>query len=235
MKHKRHISLDDAFTKQYALSTASPPEDSLFWELFKNAHSIAEEALQTDYIQGINSGTLDPNVYARYNISDAYYCYRGPEDYKAAVQRAKDPVLKAFLQKKQESYANYDASLPQLWRVQSSAGITPSKVCKEYADYETAVATGTLPLLKDIQDPVYTLIVMLPCEYLWPWLAQQMRPNHANLYNFWITGNNDPSGAFKIGNFIHQYEQSHSINHEVANEIYQQAMTYEYLNFKTAI
>ncbi|MEM6686207.1 MAG: TenA family transcriptional regulator [Bacteroidota bacterium] len=235
MKRTKQISIDDAFTGKYALSKTSPPADSLFWKLWNNNKDIGVKALNTKYIQGMNTGTLDPNVYARYNISDAYYCYRGPEDYEAAVKRAKNPILKAFLEMKRDGYIKYDAELPGLWRVKSGNGIIPSEVCKEYADYETAVATGTLPLLKDLPDPIYTLIVMLPCEYLWPWLAQQMSPTKGNLYNFWITGNNDPSGAYKIGNFINEYEKEHPIDHTVANEIYRNAMNYEYLNFETAV
>ena len=237
MKNKRQISIDDAFTGQYALSAASPPKDSLFWELWNNCKSIGEEALKTDYIQGMKNGTLDPNIYTRYNISDAYYCYRGPEDYQAAIQRAEDPILKAFLQKKHDSYVKYDASLPDAWRVKSVASIIPSPVCKEYADHESAVARGTYKALADkgITDPVYTLIVMLPCEYLWGWLAEQMLPTtKGNLYNFWITDNNSTKGAFTIGNFLHEYNKHHPIDRDIANEIYQKSMNYEFLNFKTA-
>ncbi|MEM6722033.1 MAG: TenA family transcriptional regulator [Bacteroidota bacterium] len=235
MKRSKNIHLDTDFTDTHQLSAATPSEDSLFWELWRNAAPIAQKALHTKYIQGIKDGTLDPNVYTRYNISDAYYCYRGPDDYAAAAQRAKHPTLQAFLAYKQQHYANYDASLPKLWRVQSAKGIIPSDVCKEYANYESAVARGTLPILKNLQDPIYTLIVMLPCEYLWAWLGQQLSPPiEGNLYGFWINGNNDPSGAYKIGNFIHEYEQTHAIDHDVTNEIYTQAMRFEYLNFETA-
>ena len=59
---------------------------------------------------------------------------------------------------------------------------------KNYSEFESNVAAH--------EDPIYCLIVMLPCEYLWAWLgAQQSPPAPGNLYAPWITGNNEPSGA----------------------------------------
>ena len=80
-------------------------------------------------------------------------------------------------------------------------------------------AAGKALADKGITDPVYTLIVMLPCEYLWGWLAEQMLPTtKGNLYNFWITDNNSSKGAFTIGNFMHEYNKHHPIDRDGQRE-----------------
>ncbi|WP_298511557.1 hypothetical protein [uncultured Kordia sp.] len=228
MKNNRRITLDPDFLSKHKLSTAPPPPDSLFWELWENSKSIAEEALNTAFIQGIHTGTLDPTTYGGFNVSDAYYCFHGAKDYAIAASKAADhPVLQAFLEKKQHSYESYNATFPKIWHVKDADGIVPTQTCKEYSAYESSVTNE--------QDPIYTLIVMLPCEYLWAWLGQQLSPPKAgNLYASWITGNDDPSGAYAMGNFINAYEKIYPIKRALANEIYKQAMTFEYLNFETA-
>jgi len=49
---------------------------------------------------------------------------------------------------------------------------------------------------------------MIPCEYLWAWLGAKLSPRvSGNLYAPWITGNNDPSGAYAMSNFLHLYQK----------------------------
>ena len=77
---------------------------------------------------------------------------------------------------------------------------------------------------------------MLPCEYLWAWLGAQLNPPiTGNLYADWITGNNDPSGAYAMGNFIDLYQQAYSIDESLSMDLYSTAMNFEYENFKAAM
>ena len=84
-------------------------------------------------------------------------------------------------------------------------------------------------------DAIYCLIVNLPCNYLWSWLANQIASESpvGNLYQFWIDGNNDPSGAYQMGNFLDAWMKEHpgAVDEEKANEIYRKAMVYEYEGF----
>ncbi len=78
---------------------------------------------------------------------------------------------------------------------------------------------------------------MLPCEYLWAWLAAQMNtPTSQNVYGGWITGNNDPSGSYAMGNFLVEYMAVNPgvIDQKLANDIYAWANFYEYANFSAA-
>jgi thiaminase/transcriptional activator TenA len=227
MKNNRSLQLDPDFININQLSTKRPPEDSLFWMLWNQNIKTAEEALHTDFIQGIKNGTLDPVTYGGFNVSDAYYCFHGAEGYQTAAAKAETPVLKAFLLKKYQGYESYNATFPTIWHIKDADGIVPSEVCKAYSEFESTVAQN--------QEAIYTLIAMIPCEYLWAWLGEQLSPAaDTNLYKPWIDGNNDPSGAYAMGNFIDAYQKVHEIDVDLALQIYSQAMTYEYQNFKTA-
>jgi thiaminase/transcriptional activator TenA len=77
---------------------------------------------------------------------------------------------------------------------------------------------------------------MLPCEYLWAWLGAQLKDYTSNnLYASWITGNDYPDGAYAMGNFLMAYQKEHSIDVNLANQIYRQAMEFEFHNFEAAM
>ncbi len=46
-------------------------------KLFSESMDLANEALDTQFIQGIKAGTLDPTVYGGYTVQDAAYVYNG--------------------------------------------------------------------------------------------------------------------------------------------------------------
>lgn len=228
MKGTRRIQLSESFLAEHQLSDAKPPEGALFWKMWEASQGIAHKTLSTKFIEGIQKGNLDPGVYGAFNISDAYYCFHGAEDYKTAVERAIDPTLKAFLAKKQKSYESFNATFPQTWCVKDTRSIVPTEACKNYANYESSIVAN--------EDSIYCLVVMLPCEYLWAWLGATLSPAKAsNLYAGWITGNNDPSGAYTMGNFIEIYRKFHPLDEDKAVKIYQTAMEHELLNFQSAV
>lgn len=229
MRNPRRITLDRKFLIQNNLSTDPPPQDSLFWYLWNQTIDIANKALSTDFIQGINKGTLDPVKYGAFTVSDSYYCFNGAQDYLSAESKAEHPVLKLFLFKKYQSYQSYNEEFPTTWHIRDASGVVPIDVCKAYSDFEKQVASH--------QPSIYTLITMIPCEYLWYWLANSLMPaSTTNLYAPWITGNGDPSGAYAIGNFINEYQKSYpnDINTNEALNLYQTAMNYEMENFAAA-
>ena len=101
------------------------------------------------------------------------------------------------------------------------------KVTCKYAEFESRIAT------KD--HPIYCLIVNIPCNYLWSWIARAIASESAtgNLYQFWIEENIDPSSAYKMGNFLYHWMQENPgvVDEKKAMEIYRMAMTYEYEGF----
>ena len=230
MKNVRSINLTSAFIEKYNLSISPPPTDSLFWTMWNACLNIASDTLQTPFIQSIGNGSLDPVKYGAFNVSDAYYCFNGANDYLIAESQATDPVLKAFLLKKYESYQSYNQTFPGIWHVRDASGVVPIPVCKEYSEFESDVASH--------QNPIYCLITMIPCEYLWNWLASQLpTPSPQNLYEQWITGNIDPSGAYAMGNFLDAFINSNpgAVDPVLATTLYSTAMSYEQKNFSAAI
>lgn len=230
MKSPRRIALSDQMIAEHALSTDPPPSDSLFWTMWGSCSHLAEEALQTPFIQGIKTGTLDPVRYGAFNVSDAYYCFHGAKDYADAIKRADHPTLKAFLSIKYNGYQKYNATFPEVWRIKDATSIIPFDACHQYCTFETHVAS--------MEDPIYCLVVMLPCEYLWYWLATQLNPPALqNLYAPWVTGNLSSKGAYAIGNFLNTYQKENPgvLDDQKATQIYTQAMTFEMKNFAAAL
>jgi len=227
MKNNRRIELSKEFVEEHKLSKLPPPENSLFWKMWNSCLDIANKSLETGFIKGIKDANLDPVKYGGFNVSDAYYCFHGADDYLTASDKASDPTLKAFLLKKYESYDKYNKTFPAIWHVKDANGIVPSDVCKNYSEFESEVITA--------EDAIYALIVMLPCEYLWAWIGGQLSPaSKGNLYAPWINGNNDPSGAYAMGNFIDEYQKAYSIDENLAMKNYTKAMNYELQNFAVA-
>jgi len=215
------------------LSRDPPLPGSLFWKLWDANLETAQGALDTEYIQGIKHGDLHLVTFGRSMVNDAHYCYRGENDYSIAAKRDNiydDETLRAYLQQKADSYARYNEEFRQTWHLKGVSAIDPNEITREYADYELKVVTT--------ERQIYTLVVNLPCHYLWTWIGQQLdedpdKTEH-NLYDFWIQGNKDPGSAYKIGNFINYYIEKHpdAIDEDKAMEIYTKAMIYEHLNFQ---
>lgn len=212
--------------------SAPPPKDSLFWTLWhsKEVQVLAQKALATSYIQGIKAGTLNPDRYGAYNIADAYYCYKGADDYQVAAARAEDRHLKAYLEAKYRSYESYNAYFLKHWYVKDAAAVTPPQAMRDYAELESNVVRN--------ESPIYALIAMIPCEYLWPWLANQITDGDVpgNVYRGWISDNNSFHGAYKIGNFLHAFMVANpgAVDPNKAQNIYSSGVSFEYLNFANA-
>ena len=111
------------------ISTEPPPEDSLFWKMWKNSKDIAERSLNTDYIQGIKKGTLSPNSYGYSTVNDAYYCFEGPDNYHKAAQRTDDFALKKYLLALEKSYRDYNEDFVTNWHLKDASSIKPIQVC----------------------------------------------------------------------------------------------------------
>ncbi len=229
MKNPRALQITNEMVEKHKLNTNEPPPGSLFWKMWEECKPIAESALHTKYIQGIKNGTLHPAMYGAFHVSDAYYCFHGAGDYLIAEGKTNEPELKAYLAGKRNSYAKYNEQFSETWHIKDAAAITPTPVCKSYSDFESSVAAN--------REPIYCIPVMLPCEYLWAWLAQTLSksplaPN--NLYQAWINNNKNPSGAYAMGNFLNREPFASEIDDDKAIAIYKTAITYEYENFKSA-
>lgn len=206
---------------------AEPGPDSLFYKLWNSCADIAKRVLGTDYFQGIKNSNLDPNAYGILMVLDAYYCMKAEGSYMAAVAKAEDETLKNFLQGKLESYQRYNVTYHDLWHIREPNSVSPSNGIKEYAEYEAYVA-GSL-------ESWYLFVVMLPCEYLWNWVANQLDPEVPTdgLYRFWIDGNGGtPTGAYQMADMLEDYRNR--VDEDKAMEIFKTAMNHELRIFTEA-
>jgi thiaminase/transcriptional activator TenA len=205
-----------------------PPSGSLSAKLWDSSTSLAQDALNTLYIQGIAHGTLDPNNYGQYSVQDAVYCSNAIESYNTAIGKAADGTIRAFLTARRDGYIKYKDNIFSQWHIGQPSAINPSPApaAKQYMAFESMVALR-LP-------PLYLVIAMIPCERLWSWLANQVKPgpSSGNLYNFWINGNLNDSGAQKLETFINQHVNN--IDAKLALGVYQGCMTGEGDFFRSA-
>jgi thiaminase/transcriptional activator TenA len=176
--------------------------------------------LETDYFKGIVDGNLSPVAFGSLMVQDAYYCMKGRDDYSAAAAHAIDDQSKEFCMRKCERYDDYNQYYHATWHIREAESVMPGMEMKGYADYEAYVA-GNL-------ETPYLFCVMLPCEYLWTWIANQIdsRTPVGSLYRFWVDSNKGiPNGAYQMGNQLERYRSS--IDESKATEIYTAAMNYE--------
>lgn len=235
MRNSRSLIDHERLIQKHNLSTNPPPTDSLFWKMWNAGGSrIAQKALDTTFLKGIKDGNLDPTKYGAFNVSDIYYCFNGASDYGVAADRAANEVLKDYFLKKQESYNKYNESACNTWNLTGPQSVLPTPTTLNYSEFERSVANGTAKE-GDVSDPIFALIAMLPCEFLWAWLAEQLAPPaQGNIYANWITSNDYSEGAYAMGNFLQDYISGTPIDEKLATVIYLTAMEYEYSNFLTA-
>jgi len=200
---------------------------SLSASLWNSSQKLAQEALASDFIQGIKNGTLDPNQFGQYTIQDVLYCAHGLSDWETVASRATDPDVKSFATARVTSWKSYIKELFSDWHIADPSAINLSTAVKTYSDLESNVANN--------YDPLYAAVVMLPCDRLWYWLATQIAPDSPtnNVYQFWIADNGgSDSGAKRLEAFIDAHAAQ--IDADIAHHIFHQAMLGEVNGFRSA-
>jgi thiaminase/transcriptional activator TenA len=229
----RKLDFDHPQFKNLTLNKTLPPIDSITWKLWLNNMDIAECALNTDYIQGIQNGSLDPNTYGRYTVQDAAYCTHAVSDYKTNICRSisESPDITPFSEARYFGYTKYAESIIKDWHLNGTTAIIPGPAAQHYINFENMVATS------HEYHPIYFIIAMIPCEQLWVWLGQTMLPNleSGNLYTFWIKENQSLQsldGANRLNNFVNDYfdENPKLYDEALAQRVYRGSMVGE-LNF----
>lgn len=184
-----------ALASLVSADASKPAKGSISWKLWEACHDIAEQALATDYIQGIKNGTLDPNSAGQYTVQDAVSCAHASGDYKELERRALfggDPELAAFARALYDGNVKYNAETFEQWHIRDAGAIAPSRAAETYIHFEHEIASRW--------PPIYGVVGMIPRDPLWAYLATKLESHAttANLYSFWITENDDWSGAYRL-------------------------------------
>lgn len=207
----------------------APQSGTLFDKMWNACLDIADQVYDTDFFKGIRNGKLDPNAYGGLMVQDAYYCFRAQDDYEAASTHAYDDACRQFLDKKHDSYVEYNAYYHDTWHVRETSGVIPGTDIYNYAELEATVASHEIS--------PYVFVVMLPCEYLWTWVANRCLGDKAtdpdSLYHFWIDGNHgEARGATQMELILETYRDK--VDEDKAMRIFRQAMESELRVFTSA-
>lgn len=161
LKKLRKIRFDASFLPPETLQSDRP---SFSQELFNNKTSvkIRNAAKESMFIQGMASGTLDPDDYGGYTVQDAAYCFNAVEAFDVAANQMQGqgkPEFALMYRVYSESYKQYNQEFVKVWRLKSTESIVMGPAAATYVGYESALSR---------QDPKYLAIAMLPCTMLWP-------------------------------------------------------------------
>eukprot|EP01084_Bolivina_argentea_P176826 305929_1 len=140
-------------------------------------------AVQTDWIQGIKNGNLNPDNYGRYTVQDIGYCQRAKDNWSTAADKAKryDEDIYNYCLLQVSSMIKYTAELSNAWNVKSE-DVVLGDALQQYMDYEEYIVNN--------YPPSYFPVAMFACYYLWPWVCQQIGPvEKNNLYYGWWYNN----------------------------------------------
>lgn len=230
---KRDFSIKVPLSFQKKLGKLQQKDASaktLFQEMWDECEDIAKAVLETKYFKDILNNKLNPNAYGSLMVQDAYYCFKAQNCYTIARTHAYDSDCSEFLKGKEQSYKDYNATYHKIWHIREDYGVIPGPEIKEYADYEAYVASQL--------DSPYLFAVMLPCEFLWNWVANQLEPKASKaskdgLYYFWIEENaGSPTGARQMESMLELYRAE--IDENKAKEIFRTAMEFELKVFTSA-
>lgn len=229
----RRLNTSHAALKHRVCNESPTLPDSFSWRLWLDSQDLAQLALESDYIQGIGNGALNPNDYGVYTVHDAAYCYYAEEDYREAEARARQEgelEIAALAQVAYESYVQYRQESFASWGLQNATALDPGDAMRAYIDVEHAIATKA--------PPIYLVIAMIPCNQLWAWLATSLatKVGSSNVYSFWITGNESWSGAYCLDNFVNRWDRDHPglLDPSAALAVYRACMTCEVNGFRSA-
>ena len=202
--HPRRIDHHHKHLSKILLNDKQPPPDhSISRKLWSNCLDLVNLALESDFIQGIKHGTLNPNQYGQYTVQDVAYCYHGTKDYQKLEQRAIESNqvdLAKFAKARLESYQAYYESEADHWHIEDPNTLKLSEAASWYIQAEENAVSEKYP-------PIYGIIAMIPCNQLWPWLANELKPSikDSGVYSFWIDENSSFDSSYRLDNFINSW------------------------------
>ncbi|XP_073244540.1 uncharacterized protein [Porites lutea] len=160
---------------------------------------IRNAAKETKFIQGMATGTLDPDDYGGYMVQDAAYCFNAVEAFDHAakeIQLLGKPEFSLLYRVQSESYKQYNQEFVKTWRLKNTDSVVMGPAADMYVGYEAALSR---------QRPKFLAIAMLPCTMLWPWIASEMicSVSNTNPYYGWFEDNKpDPGHKSRLEKFV---------------------------------
>ncbi|XP_001636921.2 uncharacterized protein LOC5516928 [Nematostella vectensis] len=172
----------------HAPSAAPFPENkaSFTQKLFEHPKSqaIVDECKRTKFMRGMAEGTLLADLYGGYMVQDPAYCYHAVPAYELAADKLQSefPEFSLLYRRQSGSFQKYNQDFVNTWRIKGADSIVLGEAAKTYVKYESAISQSQSRKL---------CIAMLPCQMLWPKLANDMggEVREGNPYKPWFDGN----------------------------------------------
>ncbi|XP_078676498.1 aminopyrimidine aminohydrolase-like [Branchiostoma floridae x Branchiostoma belcheri] len=206
-------------------------EKTLSQRLWDQNSDLADAAWETQFIQGIAHGNLDPNDFGHYTVQDAAYCNAATDNLQFLTDKVEATHLEAFIKGPYESYKKYTDYLYETWFLKPD-GADLGPAAQSYVDLENEIAHN--------EEALYYLVSMIPCLRLWAYLAIKMKNEgynkDSNIYKFWIddNGDNEYKSAEKVESVVNRYSDLGRIDEEKAKWFYRKCMYGEVNFFKSA-
>ncbi|XP_052797733.1 uncharacterized protein LOC128229882 isoform X1 [Mya arenaria] len=196
-------------------------EETPFSEyLWQQTTLYQQQSLKSHFVQEISKASLNPVDFGAYIIQDNSYVFNAAESVAIAASNATDANLKAFLEARYVSYKKYYEEAFRTWHIGDASGVKLGKECADYVNHERNVAL-TMP-------SIYTIVSMIPCAKLWPWIGKQIKADTGNfgVYTEWVRENFDPNnhGSDKYETMINNAAAQGHIDKSQALKVYMNSM-----------
>lgn len=219
------MDLKDFFGR--GLSVEAPPSDAIIWSLWTSTEPIRQAVDETKFISKVRAGTLDALIFSGFNNSDFKYCWNAQEAFGTAQSRLKPSFLRDFFAYKHNRLIEFNKQLSDVLSLKCAEGTIPKAATSAYTAFQNQIMAS--------YEPLYLLVVMTPCETLWPFVFDSMRPvPESHVYASWINANADIRYAHEICNCLELQRSSPDFCMERVRSIFVWAMYFEYANFNAA-
>ncbi len=229
----RNVPFQNYLRSTSRFASEPPSAESFFFRAFNECIGIANAVVSTDYLQRMKSGILNPQDFGVLTVLDSYYCYRAAETMSGLlcqIDAQQELELHELVSSLLQGYREYNSTFFDDWHIRTSDSVNPTETFRSYAEHEHHIMCS--------EAPIYTLVAMLPCYYLWPWFADSIlsAPDYVRgVYDYWLNCCLGYGSAYRIGNFIDEWQkQGKEFDEELAMQIYKTSMNFELAAFSEA-
>ena len=133
-------------------------------------------------------------------VQDAAYVFDSIDAFNTAAGniQGKPPAdFALFYRARSESYASYSSYFFSTWKLQNAKSVIMGSAAATYVAFAKSLAENKAK---------YLAIGILPCDMLWPWVAQQIdcKVPKNGVYRKWVT-DNLPSHHSSTQKFVNEY------------------------------
>ncbi|XP_053506824.1 uncharacterized protein LOC128623697 isoform X2 [Ictalurus furcatus] len=207
------------------LSSLSLASTDVYEDLWNMNLDIANKTLQLDFLQQMQTNSLQAERYVNFTLQDINYVQEVTKMLKTMSKKVSKPNdIRDFMTGRYTSYKKFLDLLLQQYFLQGTPFINPTPAMKKY------LATYSKTMKKD---PIYFAVALLPCARLWVWLANNLNISNTNVYFTWKEDNKDghPEKHYKA--LLNKYLNTHT-KKKYAKDLFQKQMQNEHDFFATS-